>query len=198
MQSQSLFLAGWTAPGRNKSLNRYSSMYTGHFAAALFIKASVPKARSWALFVGVSLLDFLFSLFIVLKWESWSKELVSIPWSHSLLMSLVWSLVYASIFSKKDKYVFIALAMAVFSHFVLDFFVHPRHLVLYPSADNLIGLNLGQEPASSGWWFEFLFIIACSVYYLWHAQKNSSFGRRSWLLCGILIILHIVKAILGL
>jgi hypothetical protein len=191
------YLAGWIAPEKSKSIKPFS-MYTGHFAAALAIKAKVPKARSWALFVGVGLLDFLFSLFIVLKWEVWTKQSVSIPWSHSLLMGLVWGLLYAFIFCKKDKAVFIALAVAVFSHFILDFFVHPRHLVLYPSAQNLIGLNLGQQGWGAGWWLELFVIIACSAYYLYQAAKNDSFGRNAWWVCGIIVSLHIIRAIIGL
>jgi hypothetical protein len=40
-------------------------MYVGHFAAGLAIKAREPRAPTWALLVGVGLLDILFGPFVL-------------------------------------------------------------------------------------------------------------------------------------
>ena len=73
-------------------------MYVGHFAAALAIKAHEPRAPTWALLVGVGLLDLLFGPLVLAGIEratltpgvSPGFSLDYIDWSHSLLMSLVW------------------------------------------------------------------------------------------------------------
>ncbi|MGH8638917.1 MAG: hypothetical protein ACREUZ_17415 [Burkholderiales bacterium] len=40
-------------------------MYVGHFVAGLAIKAQEPRAPTWALLVGVGLLDLLFGPFVL-------------------------------------------------------------------------------------------------------------------------------------
>ena len=67
-------------------------MYAGHFAAALALKGLQPRAPTWALLVGVALLDLLFGVFVLLGIEratptpgvSPDFRLDFIDWSHSL------------------------------------------------------------------------------------------------------------------
>jgi hypothetical protein len=174
------------------------NMYTGHFAAAIALKARVPKAPSWALFVGAGLLDYIWSVFIVLKWEIWTKKLVLIPWSHSLLMSIVWAALFGMLFYKRGKNVVIAIALSVFLHFVFDFFVHPAHLQIAPGINAMFGLNLGQEMFTKGWFLELLIIVGCSSYYLISAAKQTQYGKYSFGVCSIILGLHIVRGILNM
>lgn len=51
-----------------------------------------------------------------------------IDWSHSLVMSVVWSIVFAAAFARYGRRVMVALGFAVFSHFLLDVPMHPPDL----------------------------------------------------------------------
>jgi hypothetical protein len=96
-------------------------MYVAHFAAGLAIKAREPRAPTWALLVGVGLLDILFGPFVLAGIEratvtptvSPGFSLDYIDWSHSLVMSLGWSFVLASVFARHGRRVMIAIGFAV-------------------------------------------------------------------------------------
>jgi hypothetical protein len=117
-------------------------MYVGHFAAGLAIKAREPRAPTWALLVGVGLLDILFGPFVLAGIEratvtpsvSPGFSLVYIDWSHSLVMSLVWSVLFAAVFARYGRRAILAIGFAVFSHFLLDLPMHPPDLALWPNS----------------------------------------------------------------
>src|SRR5688572_1854571 len=134
-------------------------MYAGHFAAALAIKGREPRAPTWALLVGVGVLDVLFGVFVLAGIERASLtpsippgfSLDYIDWSHSLAMSVVWSGLFAAGFIRHGRHVMIAVGVAVFSHFLLDLPMHPPDLALWPNASVHVGLNLWQR-LPTGWW----------------------------------------------
>src|SRR5882757_7997700 len=117
-------------------------MYAGHFAVGLAMKAKQPAAPTWALLLGTGLLDVLFGIFIMLGIERATMtphvgqgfSLDFIDWSHSLLMSLVWALLYGALFWRRGAAVAWMLAFAVFSHFLLDLPMHTPDLALWPHA----------------------------------------------------------------
>ena len=63
-------------------------------------------------------------------------DLHDYPWSHSLAMSLVWSVLCAGLFWAGTHYGRGALvvALGVFSHWVLDFVTHRPDMPLYPGS----------------------------------------------------------------
>ena len=127
-------------------------MYVGHFAAGLAIKTREPNAPTWALLVAVGLLDILFGPFVLAGIEhatvtpsvSPGFSLDYIDWSHSLVMSLMWSALFAVAFVRYGRRVMIAVALAVFSHFLLDLPMHPPDLALWPNSASHVGVGL--------WW----------------------------------------------
>ena len=139
-------------------------MYVGHFAAGLAIKAREPEAPTWALLVGVGLLDILFGPFVLAGIEratvtpsvSPGFSLDYIDWSHSLVMSLAWSAMFASMFARYGRRVMIAIGFAVFSHFLLDLPMHPPDLALWPNESVHLGFRMGQRNVS-------VLLIGCSV-----------------------------------
>jgi membrane-bound metal-dependent hydrolase YbcI (DUF457 family) len=74
-----------------------------------------------------------------------------IDWSHSLAMSLVWSIVFALAFVRRGAVIAAWCAAAVFSHFVLDVLMHPSDLALWPHSDARVGLGLWTR-LPIGWW----------------------------------------------
>ena len=177
-------------------------MYAAHFASALALKAAQPKAPSWALLVGVGLLDILFGPFVLFGIEratptpgvSPGFSLDYIDWSHSLLMSVVWSVLFASLFLRKGLAVAGVLGLAVFSHFVLDLVVHPPDLALWPGSPAHLGLGVWTL-LPVGWWFvELAFIAAFASYYWLAARRSLLFGRHAtWAVVAVLV-LHIMNS----
>lgn len=176
-------------------------MYVGHFAAGLAIKAREPRAPTWALLVGVGFLDIVFGLFVLAGIEratvtpsvSPGFSLVHIDWSHSLVMSLAWSVVFAAAFSGHGRRVMVAIGFAVFSHFLLDLPMHPPDLALWPNGSVHLGLGLWRTVP--GWWFiEFAAIVALWAYYWRRAKVDVSFGRRPFSVLVVLVLLHVFNS----
>jgi len=177
-------------------------MYAGHFAAGLAIKARVPKAPTWGLLLGAGLLDLLFGPFVLLGWERASLtpgvspgfSLDYIDWSHSLLMSLVWATAYALCFTRLGRPVVLAMGAAVFSHFVLDGFMHPADLALWPNAGIHVGFGLWRL-FPVGWWFiELTFILLCLAYYYRRSRAVGGFGHRVGGVALVVLLLHAVNS----
>ena len=177
-------------------------MYAGHFAAGLAIKARKPDAPTAGLVTGAVFLDLLFAVLVMAGIErvrmtpgvSPGFALDYIDWSHSLLMAIVWSVVFAAAFRGQDWSVRVALACAVFSHFVLDLFMHPPDLALWPGSRIHLGLGLWRRWPHGGWFVELAFIVACLAYYFRRSKEEKAFGYRAAWLCAVVIALHVFNS----
>lgn len=177
-------------------------MFAGHFAGALAIKATEPRAPTWGLIVGVGVCDLLFGTFVLTGIErlhitpghSPGFALDFIDWSHSLVMSLVWSVLFGLLFVRRGKVVAAWCGAAVFSHFVLDFLMHPGDLAIWPTGVTHTGLGLWTRwPV--GWWFsELAFIAACCAWYVVRARTDTRFGGRAMAVVGVVVALHITNS----
>ena len=68
------------------------------------------------------------------------------------------------------------MAVAVFSHFVLDFAMHPADLALWPGSNIHLGLGLWRL-LLTGWWFVELSLVVVLLGYYWRRSKtDGSFG----------------------
>jgi membrane-bound metal-dependent hydrolase YbcI (DUF457 family) len=174
-------------------------MFAGHFAAGFAIKARVPQAPTAALLVGVTLLDLIFAPLVLLGIERITPapgfapgfSLDFIDWSHSLLMALIWSLLFAACFFRRGRIVMLAIAAAVFSHFVLDWLMHPGDLALYPHSAVHLGLGIWRLLPTGWWLFELVFIGLCCGYYLRRARQLGGFGGRGLWVCAVVLALHL-------
>lgn len=174
-------------------------MYAGHFAAALALKAKEPEAPTWGLLLGVGLLDLLFGPFVLLGIERVSVtpsvspgfSLDHIDWSHSLAMSLVWAGLFGVLFFRRDRRVAAVMAIAAFSHFVLDLPMHPPDLALWPGSAVHFGFGLWRA-LPTGWWFVELALIGLAGwYYIRRARASATFGRRPLAVLAVVLVLHI-------
>lgn len=68
----------------------------------------------------------------------------SVPWSHGLLMSIVWSLLFTAIayLVFKNWKSSGVIGLVTFSHWILDFIVHPPDLPILFSNSPELGLGL--------------------------------------------------------
>lgn len=177
-------------------------MYVGHFAAGFAIKGARPQAPTWGLLIGVGVLDILFGPFVLFGIERVTMtpgvapgfSLDYIDWSHSLAMSLVWALLYGAAFLKRGRAEAMAMGIAVFSHFVLDWVMHPGDLALWPGSAVHVGLGLWRL-FPQGWWLvELAFIAACWFYYLRRARGAQTFGGRPYAVGVALLALHVFNS----
>ncbi len=177
-------------------------MYAGHFAAALVIKARVPRTPMWALCVGVGFVDLVFCVLVLAKVEHLTVtpgiapgfRLDDISFSHSLVACIVWSAVFAGAFYKRGKEVMAALAVAAFSHFPLDFVMHPGDLTYYPGSTARLGLGVWSK-LPLGWWFvELAFVVCGCAYYFVTIRGEKRSSARVALVCAAVLFLHVTNS----
>lgn len=177
-------------------------MYVGHLAAGLALKAAEPKAPTWGLLLGVGVLDILFGPFVLLGIERASLtpglspgfSLDYIDWSHSLLMSVVWSVLFALAFSRRGRSVALVMGLSVFSHFMLDLPMHPSDLALWPESSVHLGFGLWRS-LPTGWWFVELAVVAAGWgYYVAKSRGSIAFGGRPLAMAVALLIFHVLNS----
>jgi len=177
-------------------------MYVGHFAAGLALKARAPRVPTWILLVGVGLLDILFGPFVLAGIERVSLTAAQAPgfsldfidWSHSLLMSLVWSIVFGLLFLRRGREVAVWAGIAVFSHVVLDLVMHPPDIALWPGSTTHLGLGLWRRLPIGWWFFELAFIAICFGYYRSRSRRDASFGGRPLGVAATMLVLHLLNS----
>jgi len=177
-------------------------MYAGHFAVGLVLKTQEPRLPTWAALTGTGLLDILFGIFVPLGIEratvvphsSPGFRLDYIDWSHSLAMSLVWALVYGALFLGKGKRVAAFAAAAVFSHFVLDVFMHPPDLALWPGSRLHLGLDFWHRFPTGWWWMELGFVAVCCGHYFIKSRSSELYGRHAGWACVVVFLLHVLNS----
>jgi membrane-bound metal-dependent hydrolase YbcI (DUF457 family) len=152
-------------------------MYPGHFAAGLALKAAEPRAPTLGLMIGVSVLDLAFGVAVALGVEGGSLAHLVTPWSHSLLMALIWAALFASLYWRLGRNVVIVMAIAVLSHWVLDALSHNPDMQLWPHSKTEIGF--GPLLGGLGGWFECLFSLACVAIYIRWARRAEN-RPRNW------------------
>jgi hypothetical protein len=134
-------------------------MFVGHYGPSLAAKAAKNSIPLWVLFIAVQLLDVFWSVFVLLGIEKVRivpgitatnpLDLYYMPYTHSLVGALLWSItagIAYYVFRKADGWSAAAIvAVAVFSHWVLDWLVHRPDLPLYDNSFK-VGLGLWNYP----------------------------------------------------
>jgi hypothetical protein len=136
-------------------------MFAGHIGAALGIGRAERRVNIGVLIFAALLIDFALWLFVLLGWESvvipadyasTRQPVFDFPYSHSLLAVLAWSAaagaaVYLWYPRLKEAKLRAAafVALAVFSHWILDDLVHVAGLPLAGTGSPKIGLGLWRN-----------------------------------------------------
>ena len=120
-------------------------------------------------------------------------EFLHYPWSHSLLMTAVWALLFALVYLgvKGDRVGAVWVGIAVASHWVLDFASHRSDLPLYPGGEVRLGLGLWQSmPAIFA--VEGLMFAAAIALYMRSTKIRDRIGTLAWwAMVGLLLALYI-------
>lgn len=176
-------------------------MFTGHYSASFAGKAVRRAIPLWVLFVAVQLLDFLWSVLVLLGIEkvrivpgfmaASALDLYYMPYTHSLAGAAAWSVVGGGLFyvlwkrslGKQAGPAGVIVGLAVFSHWIFDLMVHSPDLPIYGSYKAGFGLW-------NFFWPEFALEMALLLgTMLWYLKGVSSpvTTRRAWILLAILI-----------
>ena len=148
-------------------------VFLGHLAVGLAGKRVVPRASLATWLFAPMLLDLLWPLFLLLGWEHvrvvpgitafTPLDFESYPWSHSLHMTLFWAglagIAYRMV--TRDNRGAIWIAMAVVSHWVMDWITHRPDLPIWPGGYKA-GLGLWNVV-----WATVLVEVALFVVGLW-------------------------------
>jgi hypothetical protein len=153
-------------------------MYAPHFAAALALKGRTPDAPLWALLIGAFVPDLLWVALARAGIEPAQTSNFFDDWSHSFLSVVVLATLYALFFFHKGRLVGSAVWLAVFSHFVVDFPVHPKRLALAPMTHIYLGWDLlawgsrtGWFGAINDWWLQLIVLLALLLVYVSEVRR---------------------------
>lgn len=176
-------------------------MFIGHFAPALIAAARPRAAGLGTLFVAAQLVDIGFAVLLVPGIEAMQivpgitamnpMDLHHMPYTHSLLGTLIWAKVFGVIvwFATKRKEAAIGAALVVASHWFIDLAVHIPDLTLYGAPPKL-GLGLWNHPLVA-MPLEILLIGGAFLYYLRRTEAPHG-DRRLWVLAGLLVFAQAV------
>jgi membrane-bound metal-dependent hydrolase YbcI (DUF457 family) len=136
-------------------------MFIGHFAVALAAKSRAPKPSLGTYVAAAQLLDLAWPVLLLAGVEHVEIRpgdtavtplaFVSYPWSHSLLMTLVYAGVVAGAYLAfaRDRAGALLLGLCVASHWILDALTHRPDLPLTPWSSTLVGAGLWNSVAAT-------------------------------------------------
>lgn len=184
-------------------------MFVGHYAASLALKKFETRASLGMLFLGVQLVDILFFPFVLLGIErvniienytqSTHFQLEYMPYTHSLLGSAFWALAAYAIFRwvvVKRHSVALVIALAVFSHWLLDFVSHTPDLPLWSDSSMKLGLGLWNN-AIATYLVEAALLLGGLWLYLKSTAATSKVGKYGMAVFVMLLILMNLSNIFG-
>lgn len=129
-------------------------MFIGHYGPAFGAKAAVARVPLWVYFIAVQWLDVWWSVFVLTGVEhvriqpgfmpASALVLYDMPYTHGLIGALILSALLGAIvsffFRAQRGTVFAAVALAAFSHWILDLVVHAPDLWIYDGVKLGFGL----------------------------------------------------------
>jgi membrane-bound metal-dependent hydrolase YbcI (DUF457 family) len=176
-------------------------MFIGHYAVALAAKTAAPKTSLGTLFGASVFLDLLWPVFLLAGIERVRVDPAATrftpldfehyPWSHSLLMSVVWGAVLGVFYFliRKDRRAAIVVGALVVSHWLLDLPMHRPDLPLVPWSTVMFGGGLWNNVALT-LAFEFALFAVGIFLYVRATEAENRVG--SW---GLVLVLLFMTAI---
>ena len=175
-------------------------MFVGHYAAAMAAKAIEPKAPLWTLAAACQLVDIGWSSFIMAGVEHARVDpalpgstlvLYDMPWTHSLPAALAWSLaggLAANTLLRLPARASGMIGLTVFSHWLLDLWVHRPDLELWPGGAK-VGFAFWNLPVAEQATEIGLLAIFGAV---WTASRKQV-GRAAWPAIGFIGFLVVLQ-----
>jgi membrane-bound metal-dependent hydrolase YbcI (DUF457 family) len=174
-------------------------MFLGHFALGFAAKRAAPDLSLGTTFAAAQLLDLLWPMFLLTGLERvrvdpgntavTPLDFQSYPWSHSLVMSVGWGVLFAGLLAIR-RHLTIRLAALVIglvvSHWVLDWITHRADMPLSPWSDVKVGLGMWRSLPATLALEAALFAGGVIVYVGTTTARNR---RGHWALVGLVVLL---------
>jgi hypothetical protein len=184
-------------------------MFAGHVGAALAIGRAERRVNVGVLISAALLLDALLWVFILLGWESVSipanfsrthQPQFIFPFSHSLVASLGWSalagaagLIWFAPLHETRWRAAALIAVAVFSHWLLDALVHRPEMPLTAEGSVKVGLGLWESMPTA-----LAVEAAIAVAGLWLFVQGSGLARGRLVALVVLTVLALIGTVAGM
>jgi hypothetical protein len=183
------------------------TMFIGHTAVALAAKKLAPEVSLGLLLAAATWLDLVWPILVLLGVEVvrvdpgntafTPLDFVSYPWTHSLLMALAWSVLFALVLSPwvRGRRALAVLAALVFSHWVLDFVSHRPDLPVTPGDAEKLGLGLWNNVAAT-LAVEGVLMAAGTWLYLRATHARAAAGRHAfWALVVFYVVVWLANLV---
>lgn len=180
-------------------------MFVGHYAVSLALKKFEKRVSLGILFLAVQFVDILFFPFVILGIErvnivqnftqSTHFELEYMPYTHSLLASVLWAGVAYALFRwviVKKNSVALVVALAVFSHWLFDLIVHTPDLPLWSDASLKLGFGLWNS-AIATFALEGALLVSALWLYLRSTSATTVVGKYG--MSGFVILLLLLNVV---
>jgi hypothetical protein len=180
-------------------------MFVGHYAVGLAAKPIAPRVSLAILILSAVLADALWIAFFTAGLEQVviepgimatnSLNLVSVPFSHGLVMDVVWAVVLAGIYfgARRDSRGAWVVFAAVLSHWVLDVVMHRPDMPLAPGIDLRFGLGLWNSRVATLLVEGVLWFAAIAVYVRATRPRGRVGVYGFWLMISILTALWLAS-----
>jgi membrane-bound metal-dependent hydrolase YbcI (DUF457 family) len=183
-------------------------MFVGHFGIGLAAKKLAPRASLGTLFFAAQFLDLIWPIFLLLGLEHVRIvpgitrmspfDFYDYPISHSLLTAAGWSVLVGGVYyaMRRNRRGAWVVALAVLSHWVLDYIVHRPDLPLWPGGPKM-GLGLWNA-----WLTETVLEVAIFAAGIWMylsvtRARDKIGGYAFWALIAFLLVGWIGSLVAG-
>ena len=179
-------------------------MFLGHLAVGFAVKGATPRVNLATLFAAAEFPDLLWPVLVAAGVERVEiapgitaftpLDFVSYPWSHSLVLVVIWGLLFAVVHFLRSRNGVAAgvLGMLVVSHWLLDYVSHRPDMPLYPGGTRY-GLGLWNSvPATMA--VEALLFVVGAWLYAQATRPRDGRGQFAFAsLIGVLILAYVAN-----
>ena len=181
-------------------------MFIGHLAVAMAARRAAPRTSLGWLFAAAQLPDLIWPVLLLTGAEHariapgdtafTPLAFDHYPWSHSLLMIVVWGVLLGALYlwRRGDRRAAMILAVLVVSHWVLDWVTHRPDMPLIPGGGPKLGLGLWNNVAATLVVEGVLFAVCVAIY----SRSTTALNRRghwAWVsLVAFLVLVHFANA----
>ncbi len=177
-------------------------MFLGHFAVALAAKRAAPRISLGTLFLAAQLADLVWPVLLLMGLERVEItpgitavtpfDFVSYPWSHSLVMSIVWGVLAAGAYAAARGRANAAILLPlVVSHWILDLLSHRPDMPLLPGAGPKLGFGLWNSVPATLAVELVLFAVGLAVYARATVPRDRTGVWSLWALAGFMVAIYL-------
>ncbi len=178
-------------------------MFIGHFAVGFAAKRAAPRTSLATLFAASAFVDILWPALVLLGIERvridagntafTALDFVSYPWTHSLLMALLWGAAFGLAYRATggDRRGAWVLGALVPSHWVLDWITHRPDLPLVPGGAARVGLGLWRSIPATLAVEGALFAAGVAVYLATTRARNRRGAIGFWSFVAFLVLAYV-------